>query len=56
MAHARLGEEEKARKVFEQAVRWTDRNKPHSEELRRFRAEAASLPGIRGPEPAGGKL
>src|SRR5207247_1141032 len=45
MAHWRLGGKEKARKWYDQAVAWMDKNKPHHGELRRFRAEAAELLG-----------
>jgi serine/threonine protein kinase len=46
MAHWRLDDKEQARKWYNQAVGWTDKNKPKDEELRRFRAEAAELLGI----------
>jgi tetratricopeptide (TPR) repeat protein len=45
MAHWRLGEKEKARAWYDQAVRWMDKNQPNNEELRRLRAEAANLLG-----------
>src|SRR5262249_18986715 len=47
MAHWRLGEEGKARAWYDRAVRWMDRNQPTNEELRRFRAEAAGLLGVK---------
>ena len=47
MAHWRLGEQDKARDFYDRAVRWTDKNHPKSEELLRFRAEAAKLLGPR---------
>jgi eukaryotic-like serine/threonine-protein kinase len=52
MAHWRLGEKEKARQWYDRAVQWLEKNKqalqkPHQEELRRFRAEAAELLGIK---------
>jgi tetratricopeptide (TPR) repeat protein len=50
MAHWQLGEKEKARTWYDQAVEWMDKNRPRDEELRRFRAEAAELLGI--PEAA----
>jgi superkiller protein 3 len=46
MAHWQLGEKEKARTWYDQAVAWMDKHKPQDEELRRFRAEAADLLGI----------
>jgi uncharacterized protein HemY len=45
MAHARLGDKEKARQLYDKAVAGMDKNKPQ-EELRHFRAEAAALLGI----------
>jgi tetratricopeptide (TPR) repeat protein len=48
MAHWQLGEKEKARKWFDQATDWLDKNQPKNEEFRRFRAEAAELMGIDG--------
>jgi len=47
MAHWQLGEKEKARTRFDQAVQWMDKHQPSDEELRRFRAEAAELLGIK---------
>jgi tetratricopeptide (TPR) repeat protein len=46
MAHWKLGEKEKARSRFDQAVEWMDKHQPRDEELRRFRAEAAELLGV----------
>jgi tetratricopeptide (TPR) repeat protein len=43
MAHWQLGEKDKARKWFDQAVGWMDKNQPENEKLRRFRADAAEL-------------
>ncbi len=50
MAHWRRNDQERARKWYNQAVAWMEKNKealekdkPHQEELRRFRAEAAAL-------------
>jgi tetratricopeptide (TPR) repeat protein len=43
MAHWRLGDREKARTWFDRAVQWMDKNKPHDDELRRFRAEAEAM-------------
>jgi tetratricopeptide (TPR) repeat protein len=47
MAHWQQREKEKARSWFDQAVQWMDKNQPNNEELRRFRAEAAELLGIK---------
>jgi hypothetical protein len=46
MAHWQLGDKEKARTRFDQAVQWMEKNQPNNEELRRFRAEAAELLNI----------
>jgi serine/threonine protein kinase/WD40 repeat protein len=46
MGHWQLDQEEEARKWYDQAVAWMDKNQPQNEELRRFRAEAAELLGI----------
>jgi hypothetical protein len=43
MAHARLDDKDEARKWFDRAVVWMDKNKPQDEELRRFRTEAATV-------------
>ena len=43
MAHWQLGNKDEARKWYDQAVGWMEKNKPHDEELRRFRAEAEAL-------------
>jgi tetratricopeptide (TPR) repeat protein len=45
MCYWRLGREDEARRWYDQAVLWMDKNQPHDEELRRFRAEAMSLMG-----------
>jgi Tfp pilus assembly protein PilF len=47
MAHWRLGEKDKAREWYDRAVQWMDKNQPTNEELRRFRAEAAELLGLK---------
>jgi tetratricopeptide (TPR) repeat protein len=47
MAHWQLGDKEKARTWFDQAVRWKDTHKPADQELRRLRIEAAGLLGIK---------
>jgi tetratricopeptide (TPR) repeat protein len=46
MAHWQLDQKKEARKWYDQAVAWMDKNQPQNEELRRFRAEAAELLGI----------
>jgi len=43
MAHWQLRNKDEARKWYDQAVQWMDKNDPKNEELRRFRAEAAEL-------------
>jgi uncharacterized protein HemY len=43
MAHWQLGDKEKARKWFDQAVQWMDKNQPKNEELGRLRKEAEGL-------------
>jgi tetratricopeptide (TPR) repeat protein len=43
MARWQLGEKEKARQYFDQAVQWMDKYRPGSKELGRFHAEAAEL-------------
>jgi tetratricopeptide (TPR) repeat protein len=53
MSHWRLGQMDKAQEWYDKAVEWMDRNKPHDEELKRFRAEAAALLGV--PGEAGAK-
>jgi serine/threonine protein kinase/tetratricopeptide (TPR) repeat protein len=45
MAHWQLGDKDRAHKLYEQAVRWMDQNKPKNAELVRFRAEAEELLG-----------
>ncbi len=46
MAHWQLGEKEEARKWYDQAVTWMDKNAPKNEEFKRFRKEAAELLGV----------
>src|SRR5262249_28229329 len=43
MAHWQLGEKDKARQRYDQAVQWMEKNQPNNGELRRFHAEAAEL-------------
>jgi hypothetical protein len=54
MAHWQLGEKEKARHWYDRAARWMEQNRQaverdrgHQEELRRFRAEAEALLGMK---------
>ena len=46
MAHWRTGPESEARKWYDRAVQWMEKNQPRDVELRRFRAEAEELLGI----------
>jgi tetratricopeptide (TPR) repeat protein len=46
MAYWQLGDKEKARTRYDQAVAWMDKNKPQDKELSRLRAEAAALLGL----------
>ena len=43
MAEWQLGNKDEARKWYDQAVQWMEKNQPQNEELRRFRAEAAEI-------------
>jgi tetratricopeptide (TPR) repeat protein len=43
MVKWRLGEKEEARRWYDKAVKWADKNKPNDEGLKRFRHEAAAL-------------
>ena len=47
MAHWQLDEKDEARKSYDKAVEWMEKNKPDDDELRRFRAEAAELLGVK---------
>jgi tetratricopeptide (TPR) repeat protein len=47
MAHARLGDAEKARALYDRAVAWNKERAPDDAELRRFRDEAAGVLGLR---------
>jgi WD40 repeat protein len=47
MAHWQLNKKEKARAWYDKAVEWMDKHPPKNEELRRFRAEAAKLLGLK---------
>ena len=46
MAHWQLVQKDEARKWYEQAIAWMDKNQPANKELGRFRAEAAELLGV----------
>ncbi|MFO0892970.1 MAG: tetratricopeptide repeat protein [Isosphaeraceae bacterium] len=56
MAHWRRGETEQARRWYDKAVAWMEKNPPRNEELyrneelHRFHAEAAELLGLASPE------
>ena len=43
MAHWQLGEKVKAREWYDRAAKWMEKHPPGSDELRRFRAEAADV-------------
>jgi tetratricopeptide (TPR) repeat protein len=45
MARWQLGEKDAAREWYDKAVKWMEKNAPRSEELTRFRNEAAALLG-----------
>jgi serine/threonine protein kinase/Flp pilus assembly protein TadD len=47
MTHGRLGDQKKARKWYDRAAQWMEKNQNHHEELGRFRAEARELLGIK---------
>jgi tetratricopeptide (TPR) repeat protein len=50
MCHRQLGDEGAARKWYDKAVVWMDKNQPDNRELARFRTEAATLLGISEPK------
>jgi tetratricopeptide (TPR) repeat protein len=52
MAHWQLKHKEEARRWYDKAVAWMDKNEPKDEELLRFRDEAAKLLGIPVKPPA----
>ena len=54
MAHWQLDHKDEARKWYDEAIEWMDKNQPQNDELRRFRAEAAELLGITEPKPTAG--
>ena len=43
MTHWRLGDKPEARRWYDRAVEWMDKNQPKNEELLRFRSEASEL-------------
>jgi serine/threonine protein kinase/Tfp pilus assembly protein PilF len=47
MSHSQEGHKEEARKWYDKAVAWMEKNMPQNEELRRSRAEAAELLGVK---------
>ena len=47
MVHWQLGDQDEARKWYDQAVGWMEKNAPNDEELRSIRAEAAELFGVK---------
>ncbi|HKB36114.1 MAG TPA: tetratricopeptide repeat protein, partial [Gemmataceae bacterium] len=47
LAHRQLGNKQEARKGYDQASRWMEKNQPQNEELLRLRAEAEELLGIK---------
>ncbi len=51
MAHWQLGEKDEARKWYDQAVAWMEKNRPKDAELLRFHQEAAELLGIGDTNP-----
>jgi hypothetical protein len=53
MAHWQLGDNAEARRWYDRAVEWMDKNYPTSEVFTRFRAEAAELLGVEKNEGLG---
>ncbi|MEX2288685.1 MAG: tetratricopeptide repeat protein, partial [Planctomycetaceae bacterium] len=51
IAHQQLGHHDEARKWYDQAVAWMEKNQPHDEQLRRFRTEAEELLKITEEKP-----
>jgi serine/threonine protein kinase len=51
MADWQQGEKESARRWFDKAVDWMDKNAPHNAELIRFRSEAQDLPQVNKSAP-----
>lgn len=46
MAHWQMGEKDKARRSYNQAIEWMKKNKPPDDDVERFRGEAAELLGV----------
>jgi serine/threonine protein kinase len=55
MTHQKLANKDKARESLERAAAWMDTNQQRAPELLRFRAEAASLLGIKAEPKAGAR-
>jgi serine/threonine protein kinase/Tfp pilus assembly protein PilF len=51
MCHWQLGEKDQARKWYDKAVEWTEKNQPNNKQLGRFRTEAEELRKIAGKDP-----
>jgi hypothetical protein len=47
MVHQGLGHTEEARRWYDKAVQWMEKNQPRNPELLRFRAEAARLLAVK---------
>jgi tetratricopeptide (TPR) repeat protein len=47
MAHWQLDQKDEARKWYDQAIEWMEKNRPQDEELKRFRAETTELLGLK---------
>jgi tetratricopeptide (TPR) repeat protein len=52
MTHWQLGNKDEAHQWYARAVEWMERKQPHSETLRRFRAETDELLGVAEPQPS----
>jgi len=52
MAHWQLGDKEEARRWYDRAAEWMDKNRAENADLRRFRAEAEELLKIAATQPA----
>jgi hypothetical protein len=46
MARWQMGQKDEARRWYDRAVAWMDKNNPQNGELKRFRAEATALLGL----------
>jgi hypothetical protein len=47
MAHQRAGHRDRARRWYHKGVAWMDRHAPRDPALRRYRAEAAGVLGVK---------